>query len=324
MELLIQATGLRRRYGPHLAVDGLDIELKRGDILGFLGPNGAGKSTSMRMLTGNLAPHQGQVRINGIDLQQAPLEAKRHLGYLPETPPLYRELRVDEYLLYAARLHGLDRQASVRALDKAKQRCGLTHVGQRLIANLSKGYQQRVGIAQAIIHEPLVVVLDEPTVGLDPNQIREIRSLIRELGQSHSVILSTHILPEVQSLCNRVQIINQGRTLYAASLGDKADSEEHREPTQASIQASTQLQLCLERPPQVENQAQALLKLGMVAAVEPLKDGCFDIRLHENQSPATLAEAVVKAGFGLKALIPRERSLEQIFVELTSGEADRQ
>ena len=309
MELLIQASGLCRRYGPHLAVDGLDIELKRGDILGFLGPNGAGKSTSMRMLTGNLAPHQGQVHINGIDLQQAPLEAKRHLGYLPETPPLYRELRVDEYLLYVARLHGLNRQASTRALDKAKQRCGLTQVGQRLIANLSQGYQQRVGIAQAIIHEPLVVVLDEPTVGLDPNQIREIRGLIRELGQSHSVILSTHVLPEVQSLCNRVQIINQGRTLYAASLGSEAN------------EGPAQVQLCLESSPQ--DQAQALLKLDMVAAAEPLKDGCFEVRLHENQSPATLAEAVVKAGFGLKALIPRERSLEQIFVELTSGEADR-
>lgn len=304
MDFLIQASRLTRKYGPHLAVDGLDVELGRGDILGFLGPNGAGKSTSMRMLTGNLAPHQGQVLINGIDLQKDPLKAKKYLGYLPETPPLYRDLRVDEYLLYAARLHGVAKKACALALERAKQRCGLSQVGQRLIGNLSKGYQQRVGIAQAIIHEPLVVVLDEPTVGLDPNQIREIRSLIRELGQSHSVILSTHILPEVQSLCNRVQIINQGRTLYMAELGTKTDE-------------TTRLEVSLERPPELE----ALLALDMVAAAEALGQGRFGIELHQGQSSAALAETLVNLGFGLKALIPQERSLEQIFVELTSGEA---
>lgn len=302
MGSLIQASGLRRTYGPHLAVDGLDIQLGRGDILGFLGPNGAGKSTSMRMLTGNLAPHQGQVFINGIDLLQAPLEAKRHLGYLPEIPPLYPDMRVDEYLLYAARLHGLAKKTAALALERAKERCGLTQVGQRLIGNLSKGYQQRVGIAQAIIHEPLVVVLDEPTVGLDPNQIREIRALIRELGQSHSVILSTHILPEVQSLCNKVQIINQGRTLYLAALD-------------AETEGARRLEVELERPPQRD----VLLGLAMVADVEPLGQGRFGIQLHEDQGSAALAEALV--GYGLKALIPKVRSLEQTFVELTSGDA---
>lgn len=302
MGSLIQASGLRRTYGPHLAVDGLDIQLGRGDILGFLGPNGAGKSTSMRMLTGNLAPHQGQVFINGIDLLQAPLEAKRHLGYLPEIPPLYPDMRVDEYLLYAARLHGLAKKTAALALERAKERCGLTQVGQRLIGNLSKGYQQRVGIAQAIIHEPLVVVLDEPTVGLDPNQIREIRALIRELGQSHSVILSTHILPEVQSLCNKVQIINQGRTLYLAALD-------------VETEGARRLEVELERPPQRD----VLLGLAMVADVEPLGQGRFGIQLHEDQGSAALAEALV--GYGLKALIPKVRSLEQTFVELTSGDA---
>lgn len=303
MDALIQATQLVRNYGPHQAVAGLDIELRRGDILGFLGPNGAGKSTSMRMLTGNLASHQGQVFINGIDLQKEPLKAKRYLGYLPETPPLYRDLRVDEYLRYAARLHGVAKKACNTALERAKQRCGLSQVGQRLIGNLSKGYQQRVGIAQAIIHEPLVVVLDEPTVGLDPNQIREIRTLIRELGRSHSVILSTHILPEVQSLCNRVQIINQGRTLYAAELGAKADE-------------SSRLEVSLERPPEL----QVLLELEMVAFAESLGQGRFSIELHQGRSSAALAEALVTLGLGLRALIPQERSLEQIFVELTSGE----
>lgn len=304
MDALIQAKGLVRNYGPHLAVDGLDIELGRGDILGFLGPNGAGKSTSMRMLTGNLAPHQGQVFINGIDLLKQPLEAKRFLGYLPEIPPLYPDMKVDEYLLYAARLHGLGKAAALPALERAKEGCGLTQVGGRLIGNLSKGYQQRVGIAQAIIHEPLVVVLDEPTVGLDPNQIREIRALIRELGRSHSVILSTHILPEVQSLCNRVQIINQGRTLHAAELGTQ---------TQEAIR----LEVELERPPAQE----VLQGLEMVAAIESLGQGRFGIELRQGQKSAALAEALVTRGYGLKALIPQTRSLEQIFVELTSGDA---
>ena len=212
--ITISARGLCRNFGIHAAVREVNLELRRGEVLGFLGPNGAGKTTTMRMLTGNLAPSAGSIEICGIDLLDQPRDAKAHIGYLPETPPLYRELTVDEYLRLAARLHRIA-SASIRsALDATKQRCGLGDTGKRLIGSLSKGYQQRVGIAQAIIHNPDVVILDEPTVGLDPNQMREIRTLIRELGAERSVILSTHILPEVESVCDRVQIMHQGRMVF--------------------------------------------------------------------------------------------------------------
>jgi ABC-2 type transport system ATP-binding protein len=214
----ISAHNLSRRFGNHIAVRRVDLELKRGEVLGLLGPNGAGKSTTMQMLTGNLAPTSGSVQICGIDLLKNPRKAKRYIGYLPENPPLYKELTVDEYLRFAARLHNVDLSRIDFVLTEVKQRCGLSDIGRRLISALSKGYQQRVGVAQAIIHQPEIIILDEPSVGLDPNQIREIRTLIRELGKSCSVILSTHILPEVESVCDRVQIMNQGVMVFSAAL----------------------------------------------------------------------------------------------------------
>ena len=201
----ISARGLTRSFGNHIAVNDITLELRRGEVLGFLGPNGAGKTTTMHMLTGNLAPSRGEIRICGIDLLEQPSAAKARIGYLPEVPPLYRELTVDEYLQLAAKLHRVPRARRANAVATVKQRCGLSDTGGKLIGTLSKGYQQRVGIAQAIVHSPDVVVLDEPTVGLDPNQIRDIRGLIRELGGAHSVILSTHILPEVEAVCDRVR-----------------------------------------------------------------------------------------------------------------------
>lgn len=210
MNTLIQVEQLYRYYGDHLAVNNVSFTLEKGEILGFLGPNGAGKSSTMQMICGNLAPSSGQIRINGIDILDNPKEAKAELGYLPENPPVYRDLTVDEYLHYCAGLHRVAKDKTKAALDNAKERCGLTDVGDRLIGNLSKGYQQRVGIAQAILHSPAVIILDEPTVGLDPIQIREIRQLIRDLGREHGIILSTHILPEVQESCSRVQIIHRG------------------------------------------------------------------------------------------------------------------
>ncbi|MDV6343596.1 ABC transporter ATP-binding protein [Nitrosomonas sp. Is37] len=216
----ISAYNLSRSFGKHIAVHRVDLELKRGEVLGLLGPNGAGKSTTMQMLTGNLAPTSGSVQICGIDLLKNPREAKRHIGYLPENPPLYKELTVDEYLQFAARLHHIDLSRIDSVLTEVKQRCGLSNIGKRLISTLSKGYQQRVGIAQAIIHQPEVIILDEPSVGLDPNQIREIRILIRELGKSSSVLLSTHILSELESVCDRVQIMNQGIMVFNAALAE--------------------------------------------------------------------------------------------------------
>src|SRR5882672_2323962 len=184
----ISARGLTRSFGGHTAVNNIDLELRRGEVLGFLGPNGAGKTTTMQMLTGNLAPSHGAVSICGIDLFDEPTAAKARIGYLPEVPPLYRELTVDEYLTLAAKLHRMPRARRTEDIATAKQRCGLGDSGRKLIGTLSRGYQQRVGIAQAIVHRPDVVILDEPTIGLDPNQIREIRSLIRELAGAHSVI----------------------------------------------------------------------------------------------------------------------------------------
>ncbi|MFA7387876.1 MAG: ATP-binding cassette domain-containing protein [Thiohalobacteraceae bacterium] len=301
-EILVDVEHLYRYYGPTCAVQDVSFQLAKGDVLGFLGPNGAGKSSSMQMLTGNLAPTAGKVRVHGIDLLDEPKRAKRELGYLPEQPPLYREHTVDEFLAYCGRLHRVPRNRLHLALDSAKERCGLGAVGKRLIGNLSKGYQQRVGIAQAILHNPAVVVLDEPTVGLDPIQIREIRHLVRELGNDHGIILSTHILPEVQGVCNRVQIINRGRLVFSDSM---AGLEQHLH-SQHLI-----LRLRAAPPPQT------LTELAGIAAVELLDDGRLRLRYEGDNPAAAIAETAVARGWGLEELIPERRTLEQIFVELT-------
>ena len=197
-QTLLTAENLNRRFGLQTAVQSVSFSVRQGEVLGFLGPNGAGKSTTMKMLTGNLAPDSGKILINGIDLLADPKAAKRHIGYLPENPPLYKELTVREFLIFCARLHGLSKKQLLSAVNDVINRCGLETVQQRLIGQLSKGYQQRCGIAQAIIHQPQVVILDEPTSGLDPIQIQQIRQLIRDIAHQHSVILSTHILPEVE------------------------------------------------------------------------------------------------------------------------------
>lgn len=301
-ELLVDVEHLYRYYGPACAVHDLGFQLAKGDVLGFLGPNGAGKSSTMQMLTGNLAPSAGRIRVRGIDLLDAPKRAKRELGYLPEQPPLYREHTVDEFLDYCGRLHGVPGKSLRQARERAKDRCGLSAVGRRLIGNLSKGYQQRVGIAQAILHNPAVVILDEPTVGLDPIQIREIRGLIRELGNDHGIILSTHILPEVQGVCNRVQIINRGRLVFSDSM---SGLERHLH--------SQHLIVRLRHSP-APAELQGILG---IAAAEHLDDGRLRLR-YEGASPAVVvAETAVTRGWGLEELIPERRTLEQIFVELT-------
>ncbi|HFC92121.1 MAG TPA: ABC transporter ATP-binding protein [Leucothrix mucor] len=235
-KLLIQATHLHCYYGKHHALNDISVTLYQGEVLGLLGQNGAGKSTTMQLLTGNLAPARGTIRINSIDLQDQPIEAKRQLGYLPETPPLYRDMRVLEYLRYCARLHDISKANLETAINKVLKRCGLEDMQQRLIGNLSKGYQQRVGIAQAIIHEPAVIILDEPTVGLDPIQIQEIRDLIKKLAQDHSVILSTHILQEVEAVCDRVQIIKKGQTVFVDSLDKLKNYQNNKVTANASLE----------------------------------------------------------------------------------------
>ncbi len=304
---LIRVEHLSRRYGPLRAVDDISFEVRRGEVLGFLGPNGAGKSTTMQIISGNLAPSAGRVLITGKDILDEPEAAKAALGYLPEQPPLYRELTVDEYLGYCARLNRIPREQRRGAVERAKERCGLTEVGRRLIGNLSKGYQQRTGIAQAIIHAPAVVILDEPTVGLDPIQIREIRALIRELGGEHSVILSTHILPEVQAVCDRVQIIHRGRLVFSDSIDNLA-----RQQPVSSLRAGFR-----NPPPAAE-----LARLPGVLAVEELGAGQARLRFDPGHdiTDALLARAL-EAGWRPYELTPERKTLEQIFVDITSRDA---
>jgi len=306
----VEASHLTRIYGGREAVSDVSFNLSKGEVLGFLGPNGAGKSTTMKMITGNLAPSAGSIKICGIDMIENPKEAKALIGYLPETPPLYRELTVDEYLAVAARLHGVKGTQVKKSIERAKERCGLTEMSKRLIENLSKGYQQRVGIAQAIIHNPMVVILDEPTVGLDPIQIRDIRALIKELGGEHSVILSTHILPEVEMVCDHVQIIHLGKLVFSGGID--VLKQQRR---------GNKLLVGLNNPPASE----ALLAIEGVIAVEQVSPGLLRVRYNEGQSPAeVLVQAAVSNGWGLHQINHDQTSLEDVFVQLTYQEAAEQ
>ncbi|MGD8568981.1 MAG: ABC transporter ATP-binding protein [Gammaproteobacteria bacterium] len=304
--IFVKVSNVSRYFGSLLAVNNVNFDVKRGEVLGFLGPNGAGKSTTMLMLTGNLAPSEGEIVINGVDLLERPREAKAHIGFLPERPPLYRDLTVDEYLHFCAKLHRISNDKLHDAVESAKQRCGLIDMGKRLIGNLSKGYQQRVGIAQAIVHSPAVVILDEPTVGLDPIQIREIRDLIRELRGDHSVILSSHILPEIQATCDRVQIINRGELVFSDTVADlDHDRQESR------------LIVTLNNPPAPTE----LKQLPGVTSVEALGDNQFRIHYEPGSNPAeNIVKTAVQRQWRLCQLTPEKRTLEQIFVDITTSE----
>jgi ABC-2 type transport system ATP-binding protein len=304
--LTVEAIELTRFYGGRAAVSDVTFSLQQGQVLGFLGPNGAGKSTTMKMLTGNLAPSNGSVKICGIDMIESPKEAKALIGYLPEMRPLYKEFTVDEYLTIAARLHNVAGKHIKRAVEHAKERCGLTHMSKRLIENLSNGYQQRVGIAQAIIHNPMVVILDEPTVGLDPIQIRDIRALIKEIGQEHSVIVSTHILPEVEMVCDHVQIIDKGKLVFNGGIDVLKQQR-----------IGNKLLVGLRQAPQIAQ----LMAIDGVAEVEPA-DGLWRIRFQEGSQPhEAIVQAAVQHGWGLYHIAPDQTSLEDVFVQLTYHDA---
>lgn len=308
MTLLLQAVELSRYFGGNRAVQNLSIKLHRGQVLGFLGPNGAGKSTTMKMLTGNLAPDSGKVFINGIDLLAHPKAAKRHIGYLPENPPLYRELTVREFLIFCARLHGLSKKQIPTAVEAVIDRCGLQTMQQRLIGQLSKGYQQRCGIAQAIIHQPEVVILDEPTAGLDPIQIQQIRQLIRDIAHQHSVILSTHILPEVEMLCDRVQIMHQGQLVFSDTLQALQSQRQH-----------AALKVTFRTPPSVN----ALADLPGVIQVETLAAQQFRLHFSPEQDPTDhLLQTAVTENWQLTQLTPEQDSLEQLFTQLVNNETE--
>ncbi len=302
MSSLVSVNNLTRRYGDFCAVNNISFELAAGDILGFLGPNGAGKSSTMQMLTGNLAPTFGEISINGIDLLEQPKAAKASLGYLPETPPLYKEMTVMEYLQFCGRLHLINKSQLSNVCGSAIESCGLGDVRQRLIRNLSKGFQQRVGIAQAILHSPPVIILDEPTVGLDPIQILEIRTLIKTLGQSHGIILCTHILPEVQAVCNRVQIINRGELVYSSNIKDMLNSQ----ATKFEISLSTKID------------EGDLASHDVFKSIEIIDNNNFiaDSDLTAEQ----LTEYIVKQQWGLTRFSTQQKSLEKIFIDLTTGD----
>jgi gliding motility-associated transport system ATP-binding protein len=306
-ELTVAARELSRSFGGNMAVRGVDIDLRRGEVLGLLGPNGAGKTTTMQMLTGNLAPSTGSVSICGVDLLDRPAAAKARIGYLPEVPPLYKELTVDEYLQFAARIHRVPHKEAKEAVTRAKRRCGVDVTGDKLIGALSKGYQQRLGIAQAIVHEPDVVILDEPTVGLDPIQIREIRALIRELRDRHSVILSTHILPEVEAVCDRVNILHRGTIVYSDTI-----------EALRRFRGGQALQVKFRNAPAMET----IKAIPGVADAQSV-DGFVRVLPQNGQDPIdAIVHAAVERNWGLHYLAPEAASLEDVFVQITTAEPE--
>ena len=307
-DITLTARNLVRRFGSHPVVDNVTLELKRGEVLGLLGHNGAGKTTTLQILTGCLLPNSGEIEICGVSLLRQPTLAKVHLGYLPETPPLYREFSVIDYLTFAARLRGMASSAVAESLVQTMQRCGLETVGKKIIGTLSKGYQQRVGIAQAIIHSPAVIVLDEPTVGLDPMQIREIRNLIRELGDSSSVILSTHLLSEVHSVCDRVEIMRQGKLIY----GDTSVQMQQYGSESGFI-------ITLRNPPPLSS----LENIDGVSSVEQLSSVQFRV-LHtpENNPSSVLLSQAEQHGWQVEQLTPLQASIEDVFAKITDAETN--
>ena len=305
-EVLVDIKEVSRFYGDNQALKNVSFRVHKGEVLGFLGPNGAGKTTAMQIITGNLAPSSGIVTIAGHDLLEDPRAAKAVIGYLPEQPPVYRELTVDEYLDYCAALNRIPQSQRRPARETAKEKCGLSDVGRRLIGNLSKGYQQRVGLAQAVIHLPPVVVLDEPTVGLDPIQIREIRELIRELGKEHSVILSTHILPEVQLVCDYVQIINKGELVLSDSIGGL---QHHLKGASHTV--------AFHQTPDLS----VLEQVAGVKSVQREKEPYLRIFYEPDKDPTDeIVKLSVENKWGLYEMRPGRISLEEIFVELTTDE----
>ncbi|MBM4269797.1 MAG: ATP-binding cassette domain-containing protein [Deltaproteobacteria bacterium] len=317
-ESIIEARGLRKEYGATVAVDDVSFRVARGEVVGFLGPNGAGKSTTMKMLTGYLRPTRGAAVVGGIPVAEDPLGAQRKIGYLPESAPLYDEMMVIDFLHFVGELRGVDAATRQTRLRTVCQRCGLADVLGKDIGQLSKGYRQRVGLAQALLHDPDVLILDEPTSGLDPNQIVEIRQLIRELGKDKTILLSTHILPEVQASCTRVIIIHRGSVVAddstAALTGGAgaliqlvvASANGALDPTQVRARLAAVPGVRSVEPQPQPSEAGALAFL--VRA-----DGAGDPR-------ADLFRAAVAGGFVLLELHREKASLEQTFRSLTKGE----
>jgi ABC-2 type transport system ATP-binding protein len=304
---MIEIAKLTKRYGATTAINNLNFSVKKGEIVGFLGPNGAGKTTTMKIITGFMAPTSGSVKVAGFDVFENPIEVKRRIGYLPETPPVYTDMLVRDYLEYVAKLKGLKGAQITAGVKNAVEKTNLGQVEKRLIGNLSKGFRQRVGIAQALVHNPDVLVLDEPTVGLDPKQVIEIRNLIKELAGSHTVILSTHILPEVSASCQRIIIINRGEIA----------AEDTFEGLSRGMSGTRRFFIKVRRN---ENFESHVKKINGVKSVKLSSDGkSFEVELDKSDdSNEMLAESVVKSGAGLLEFRSMDVSLEDIFLKLTT------
>jgi ABC-2 type transport system ATP-binding protein len=315
---MITVQGLTKRYARTLAVDHISFEVKKGQIVGFLGPNGAGKTTTMRILTCFLPPSEGTATVAGFDVLDQPMEVKKRIGYLPETPPVYQEMEVKEYLTFVGKLKGMSGQSLANRVGEVAERCAVADVQNKLISKLSKGYRQRVGLAQAIIHNPDVLILDEPTAGLDPKQIIETRDLIRGLAGDHTIILSTHILPEVEQTCEQVLIINKGKLVATDSVQNLQNRARGAESVMLEVEGrngAIDAQTIQHRLETVNGVSRVLLKDSRdnrtVFEVESLKDRFIR---------GDLARAIVESGWNLNELRPSAMSLEEIFLQLTGGE----
>jgi ABC-2 type transport system ATP-binding protein len=317
--LMITVKELTKRYARNTAVDHISFEVAKGQIVGFLGPNGAGKTTTMRMLTCFLTPTSGGATIAGFDVLEQPLEVKKRIGYLPETPPLYPEMETGEYLTFVGKLKGLSGTELRKRVDYVCDRCAVADVKNKLLGKLSKGYRQRVGLAQAIIHNPDVLILDEPTAGLDPKQINETRDLIKSLGGDHTIILSTHILPEVEQTCEQVLIINKGKLVATDSVQNLQNRARGAESVLVEVSGrngSPDFEAVQRRLEQVSGVSR------VVAKQRNENRNSFEVESRKGFVRGDLARAVVESGWDLNELRPAAMSLEEVFLQLTGAQVD--
>ena len=307
---MIEVTDLTKRYAGVTAVSNITFSVARGEIVGLLGPNGAGKSTTMRILAGYLPASSGTVRIAGLDVFRESKEVRRRIGYMPENNPLHHDLRVREYLKFRARLKGLRRKRSRERVDVVMEQCGLAHVSRRIIGQLSKGYRQRVGLADALVHEPELIILDEPTIGLDPNQIRSVRQLIKSLSPVHTVLISTHILPEAEMTCNRMVIMYEGKILAADTPENLQRLMSSNSQVIAEIAApQDELHACWSQLPEIEQFDISASQGNYFRCALTPRDG-LDLR-------PQVFELARAHGWPLRELTRNHHSLEDIFVQVT-------
>ena len=315
---MITVKSLTKRYARTVAVDNISFEVQKGQIVGFLGPNGAGKTTTMRILTCFLPPTAGSATVAGFDVLEQPLEVKKRIGYLPEAPPLYPEMEVIEYLDFVGKLKGMSGSDLPRRIDEVCERCAVADVKQKLISKLSKGYRQRVGLAQAIIHNPDVLILDEPTAGLDPKQINETRDLIKGLAGDHTIILSTHILPEVEHTCEQVIIINKGKLVAT----DSVHNLQNRARGAESVLVEVEGRDGALSAPAVQQRLERVAGVSRVVFKETRQNrSIFEVEsLKDRFIRGDVARAVVESGWNLNELRPAAMSLEEVFLQLTGAE----